>query len=994
VVSDGHGGHLAGLGLFHQLFDLGGAVEEAEFGVSMKVDERHGEALWLSGLQNYHEGGWGLGWVFNRVWALWQLLCIQMLFSLTSPLHPFNMKNFLFLLSLLLLFSSLQGQYLDWANGFAGSNECKVGYLATDALGNVYSTGLYNDTTDFDPGPGVNNLVTLASKAAFVVKTDSLGHFLWARNIGDGATKIYSYAIAVDPAGNVLIGGAFSGNADFDPGPGTFWVDSSGLDDMFLLKLDPAGNFVWAMTAGDNLNDRLYALYVDPAGNIYAGGLYGDSVDFDAGPGVDLLVSPGASRGFVMKLDASGNHKWAKGISGGTSSFVKTIMDTDGSEIFVSGFTSGLSDFDPGPGVVNEDGPFFFEEIDTAGNLAWVKGIAASASNTSGIDADKHHYYAGSFFGTADFDPGPGTFNMSTTGSADCYILKTDSLGNFVWAKSLNDVTEFGIIADDAGNSYVTGWFTDTVDFDPGPGIYNLYTSYMNQFVLKLDPMGNFVWIYSASGTGSTGNDFAFMPNGDLLTCGFYSTGTDFDPGPGTYLLPAGTVSAGYVLKFTEDACSGFVLSLDSVPNISCASGTSISAASAWGGTPPYSYLWSTTPPTTDSVVTITTEGLYTVTVSDAAGCERERTVLVNGAEALVGFDLRVNFALVGTLIPGLMVTAHLDAMNDGCTPTASVLKFRPDPYLHYVSASPAPSSISGDTLIWNLAPMDYTSPHFMPSVVMDVDTNADANSVLCMLAIIKPTAGHIFPSNNVRYLCRPVLAPCDPNDKFAFPLGECEEHFVEMGTILSYTIQFQNVGTSEAVNVVILDTLDAKLDLSTLSVKAQSHSMFTEVLPGNILRFVFNDIHLPDSSTDLAGSKGFLLYDISPMNTVASGDRVENRAAIFFDFNPAVITTTVHHTYMDSIPPCTPLAIADAQSNGLNVSVFPNPATDRFTITANQQVEEVTVLNLQGQVVASIPGKANAALLVDVSEWPQGLYLVGVRTPQGTHWVRVAVQH
>jgi hypothetical protein len=118
----------------------------------------------------------------------------------------------------------------------------------------------------------------------FVSKLDSAGNFVWAKALG-GLYTDYGQSIFVDGAGDVLTTGVFEGTADFDPGPGTFNLTGAGVFDIFISKLDSAGNFVWARAMGDEYYDEGYGVFVDGNGDIYVMGASEGTVDFNPGPG-------------------------------------------------------------------------------------------------------------------------------------------------------------------------------------------------------------------------------------------------------------------------------------------------------------------------------------------------------------------------------------------------------------------------------------------------------------------------------------------------------------------------------------------------------------------------------------------------------------------------------------------------------------------------------------------------------------------------------------
>lgn len=169
-------------------------------------------------------------------------------------------------------------------------------------------------------------------------------------------------------------------------------------------------------------------------------------------------------------------------------------------------------------------------------------GIGANVGTSVAVDADGNVYTCGYFSGTADFDPGPGVFNLTSLGSPDIFIAKYDGSGNFKWAKSCGGPdNEFvtGITIGITGNILTVGNFRNTVDFDPGPGKFNLTSAGgYDMFILSLDSAGTFQWVKQISGSlEQNGSSITTDLNGNLYTTGFFTGTTDFDPGVGVYSL-------------------------------------------------------------------------------------------------------------------------------------------------------------------------------------------------------------------------------------------------------------------------------------------------------------------------------------------------------------------------------------------------------------------------------------------------------------------------
>ncbi len=203
-----------------------------------------------------------------------------------------------------------------------------------------------------------------------------------------------------------------------------------------MSKLDASGNFVWAKQMGVTGSSGGTSITIDGLGNVYTLGGFGGTVDFDPGASTFNLTSAGSNDIFVSKLDISGNFVWAKKMGG--------------------------NNFDWGTSMV--------------------------------IDGSSNIYTTGKFVGTADFDPGAGIYNLtSSSGNADIFVSKLDASGNFIWARQMagagiSNSIGTSIALDGSSNIYTTGYFEATIDFDSGAGTFNL-TSMGNDdiFVHKMD---------------------------------------------------------------------------------------------------------------------------------------------------------------------------------------------------------------------------------------------------------------------------------------------------------------------------------------------------------------------------------------------------------------------------------------------------------------------------------------------------------------------------
>ena len=476
-------------------------------------------------------------------------------------------RLYLVIISMSLFFfdTSLFAQDFEWVKQIGGSSNDYSAKIAVDALGNVYTTGYFQGTVDFDPSPASYPLTSEGLYDVFISKTDASGNFVWAKQLG-GTDFDNGYSIAIDGIGNVYATGVFRLTADFDPGAGTFNMTSQGNDDVYVLKLDASGNFIWARQIGGNGLDIGASIITDVSGNIYVSGLFEGTVDFDPGAGTQNLVSAGGRDAFVLKLDASGDFVWAKHIGGIGTDYARSL-DIDGSgNVYAAGYFENIVDFDPGAGIHNLESfggrDAFILKLDASGNFVWAKtygGLAGDEVMALAVDDSGISYITGFFNGTVDFDPGNGTYDLTSAGGEDIYILKLDALGNFIWAKQIGDTgNESGrsIAIDGSGNSYISGYFRETADFNPGVGSHNLTSAGGSDiFILKLDALGNFIWAKQIGGAGDDGGQsITIDASGNIFTTGYFNGTVDFDTGISTFNLSSVGEMDIFIHKLSQNA--------------------------------------------------------------------------------------------------------------------------------------------------------------------------------------------------------------------------------------------------------------------------------------------------------------------------------------------------------------------------------------------------------------------------------------------------------
>ena len=300
-----------------------------------------------------------------------------------------------------------------WARGMGGTGDDVANSIAVAADGSVYTTGSFQGTADFDPGAGVSNLTAVGPTDIFVSKLDFAGNYVWAKRMGgigwsQGTSIGMGITVAAD--GSVYTTGSFQGTADFDPNGGQHTLVCAGGTDVFVSKLDSAGNFVWARGMGGPGADYGADITVAADGSVYTVGSFFGIANFNPGPGVFNLDSAGYHRTFISKLDSAGNFVWARGVGGtGWDQPTSIAMAADGSLLI-----------------------------------------------------------AGGFYGIADFDPGAATYQLSSLGQKDVFLLNLTASGNFVSAERFGgtgDDCANAIAVTSSGTVYMTGYFQGTANF-------------------------------------------------------------------------------------------------------------------------------------------------------------------------------------------------------------------------------------------------------------------------------------------------------------------------------------------------------------------------------------------------------------------------------------------------------------------------------------------------------------------------------------------------
>lgn len=437
------------------------------------------------------------------------------------------MKKNILLSILSILTFVINAQTIHYAKSAVGNRLDEGNGIAIDNNGNIYITGQFESATLNFGTVSITNNSSNNDADAFVAKFDPSGNCLWAKTIG-GVADEFGSAIDVDNNGNVFVTGYFE-SASVTVGSQT--LTSYGDRDIFIVKLNTSGDFLWAKGAGGNYEDEAYGVSCDGSGNAYITGYYwSNSVNF----GSSSITSAGDVDAFLAKYNSDGTLGWAKTVGGdGDDRGTALVSDNDGNVFITGGYESASLNFGAATLTNSEEYKkyMYVAKYNTSGTNLWAKSAYSVGARTSGagisLDQSGNCYIGGVFDGTtANF--GTHTITNNKPGGSNAFIAKYNSSGVDQWASNAVSGPEgnqtYCITTDNAGNSFISGWFTSpNVTFG---GIVLSSSAYGdNIFLVKYNTNGQVTNAYAFKGSGMSGgygNGICSDNNGNAYLTGYF----------------------------------------------------------------------------------------------------------------------------------------------------------------------------------------------------------------------------------------------------------------------------------------------------------------------------------------------------------------------------------------------------------------------------------------------------------------------------------------
>ncbi|WP_338814145.1 BspA family leucine-rich repeat surface protein [Bernardetia sp. Wsw4-3y2] len=342
--------------------------------------------------------------------------------------------------------------------------------------------------------------------------------------------------------------------------------------------------------------------------------------------------------------------------------------------------------------------------------------------------------------------------------------------------------------------------------------------------------------------------------------------------------------------------------------------------------------------------------------ITDRAGNQTIQPVIIN--PSATSYDFNVNI-ISAPLRPAIISTITALVNNYSCAPKSGELKVTLPSDVTYVSSSITPNRTVGTNLFWDVTDLSFDRSFSVRIQVLPNDS-LNIGDEVCFSGHVTPETNDLTRLNNLKQYCFPIVNSYDPNDKQVYPQGICDNKLTKRSDLpLTYTIRFQNTGNAPALKVNIVDSLSNLLDRSSLKIVESSHTMVVDtVANSNVITFRFDDINLPDSTSNLEGSQGYVIFELDEIAAHSDTSRIENKSYIYFDTNEPIITNTVKNTIVDALPTVT---ITINQENSFDKTITVSSSDSIVSVVWFKDGNEVASFNNQKTIEPTESGNYKA---------------------------------
>lgn len=662
-----------------------------------------------------------------------------------------------------------------------------------------------------------------------------------------------------------------------------------GNDDVLIIKLSADGQIIWSKCFGGGASDNGVCIEEMSNGKYIVGAI---SVSTTG----DLPGNYGNSDFWVFTIDDDGNILDNHIYGGSGIDFISDIEIMNNGHIVILGSSQSYNQDVSGN---HGSSDYWLLVIDENFNIVWQRCYGGSQQEiASQLVISGNNYYMGGYTQSDDGDV------SAFYGEYDFWIVKTDGSGNIIWEKNLggsNTDNLFSMQKDQEGNVIAVGQ-TFSSDHDVVG-----YNGNSDGLAIKISPDGDIIW---SRALGSLGSEYFInmtrIASGEYILGGYTESASvcinsPFSGGGDMWVLFMNDfnfkatvfwdVNKNGIKESNEPVLNGQLFKLQPTDRLRVSSFGGVVMYNLSAGSynlcyiphdnwyvngnscPPFTITGSSTP------VTITIP-----MVTDDNLCDNKVDVITQSVVVNSPSVYFIKYRNLGNIITEGQITLEYN------------------PALTYQYSSRPPVSHSGNVLTWNYQDLFP----FHDSLIQVAFTGPGVsyiNQIFSAVATITTSVPDDHLYNNSDTTWARVLGSFDPNDKLCYPEGDPIGVLDEVQK-LSYTVRFQNTGNYPATHVIIYDTLDPGLNPESIEIISSSHIMEWHLINNRVMRFIFSNIMLPDSSSDFYGSQGYVKYTADPYSWITEGDSILNTAYIFFDSNPEIITNTVVTTFDFYNPP------------------------------------------------------------------------------------------
>jgi hypothetical protein len=911
-----------------------------------------------------------------------------------------------------------------WAKSYGGYGE-DIGYsVAVNDSGYVFLAGSFSDIISSLDTISYQ-LTTFGGTDILVMKLNPIGDAIWARQFG-GSSDDAGLSIKVDASGNTYITGFFQDIAYF-ANDNSYYpalhigsgqklstnsatplnLISAGSTDIFVLKIDSAGNTMWAKRAGGFSADAGCSVALDQSGNVVTSGYFNGIANFDPGTGTYNLSAAGDTTAFISKYDTAGNFIWAKKLAGNLNDAAYSVTTDASGCIYTTGYFQGTVNFDPNAGNFNmtavDSSDIFISKLNAAGNFVWAKqmgGTRNESGSAIAVDTSGNVYTTGCFSGTVDFDPDGATANYTSLGDTDAFICKyhhPDILQVAVIPIAANCNQSNG-----SAQAVITGgtlpyhilWsngdstnIADTL----AAGTYSVYITdgegLTKSVYFVINNTGGYTLTSSVTQNVNCkgGNDGAV----DLTITG--GTGPfiiNWSNGASTQNI-TGLMAGTYDVNVTDaNGCMGFtsVTILDPteinysynymIP--SCGSNDGELDIISSGGTPPYTYLWGTGE-TTDTIMGIGA-GNYIVTITDANSC-----------------NIVAQISLSNMGGPIITVDSLLAATCGGSGAAYITVNCWPWPPMSYNWSN----GFNGEDLVGydpgNYSLMVTDSSGCIGAAQIEIPPVLLPVQPICMVTVDSLNNGNkiiwqkvLTAGVDYYKIYRETSVP----DQFLFI------DTVRFTSMSKYTDSIANPETrSWSYKISQVDLCGYESPLSELALHKTIHLTMNHI-PGGPFKLVWDDYEGYDYTYFYINrhttSSGWMVIDSVAKTTHTYTDVPPSQYGLKYFVSvkkPDSCTVSVskdqtetYNTSVSNMEEYQILGIEESQNNLYGLNIYPNPADEKINVEIPVSNKDgiISTYNMQGQLLSQQQMQQTKTTL-DISTLAKGVYFVKYNSNEKT---------